>query len=122
MIHALVSVSPKPGCYLHNVTGSARSRRLYEVELNRVTVNVHLSQFYHCSSGALQPLSESCAFVQVALDRRSTLTELKVKIREVGNVGLRRTVAGSVFFFIFCCLGNGTPFIRTLLCQSRSDI
>ena len=48
-----------------------------------IVIDVHFSLFYAFIDGALHPDTDSCHFMELSIDRRKTLTELRTAIVEV---------------------------------------
>lgn len=55
----------------------------YEVELNKLNLHVHFSDWYTVSGGALQPRDYQTSCLPLTLDRRQNVTDLRIAVMEV---------------------------------------
>ncbi|CAG2230141.1 USP40 [Mytilus edulis] len=55
----------------------SRKRQEYEIEVNTITVQIHFSQSYEFYSGALHPRPDQCGWMELTIDRRKTIADLK---------------------------------------------
>ena len=58
-------------------------RHEYEMEVNKVTVQIHFGQSYDYHSGALHQVPDQCGWMELIIDRRKTIADLKTAIKEV---------------------------------------
>lgn len=58
-------------------------REEYEVELNKLNLHVHFSDWYTVSGGALQPRDYQTSCLPLTLDRRQNVTDLRIAVMEV---------------------------------------
>ena len=58
-------------------------RHDYEEAKNTIVIEVHFSLFYTFIDGALHPDADSCHFMELSIDRRKTVTEMRTAIVEV---------------------------------------
>ena len=58
-------------------------REEYETKINRLELLIHFSSCYEYRDGALHPKPDALQFMELILDRRKTLEELWVEIRDV---------------------------------------
>ncbi|VDI31974.1 ubiquitin carboxyl-terminal hydrolase 40, partial [Mytilus galloprovincialis] len=63
----------------------SRKRQEYEIEVNTITVQIHFSQSYEYYSGALHPRPDQCGWMELTIDRRKTIADLKIAITELGG-------------------------------------
>ncbi|XP_071158638.1 ubiquitin carboxyl-terminal hydrolase 40-like [Mytilus edulis] len=63
----------------------SRKRQEYEIEVNTITVQIHFSQSYEYYSGALHPRQDQCGWMELTIDRRKTIADLKIAITELGG-------------------------------------
>ena len=69
---------------MNNVHDSDLIFRLdYEEAANTIVIDVHFSRNYVLTDGALHPVPDSCHFMELSIDRRKTLAELRIAITEV---------------------------------------
>ena len=59
------------------------NRETYELELNKVNLHVHFSDWFSVSQGALQPQNYQSSCLPLTLDRRQTLADLRFAVMEV---------------------------------------
>ncbi|XP_052095912.1 ubiquitin carboxyl-terminal hydrolase 40-like isoform X2 [Mytilus californianus] len=63
----------------------SRKRQEYEIEVNTITVQIHFSQSYQYYSGALHPRPDQCGWMELTVDRRKTIADLKIAVTELGG-------------------------------------
>ncbi|CAG2202906.1 USP40 [Mytilus edulis] len=67
-------------------TAEPRNKRQeYEIEVNTITVQIHFSQSYEYYSGALHPRPDQCGWMELTIDRRKTIADLKIAVTEVNG-------------------------------------
>lgn len=57
----------------------------YEEAANTIVIDVHFSRNYVLTDGALHPVPDSCHFMELSIDRRKTLAELRTAVMELGG-------------------------------------
>ncbi|CAC5397446.1 USP40 [Mytilus coruscus] len=62
-----------------------QKRQEYEIEVNTITVQIHFSQSYQYYSGALHPRPDQCGWMELTIDRRKTIADLKIAVTELGG-------------------------------------
>ncbi|XP_022306322.2 ubiquitin carboxyl-terminal hydrolase 40-like [Crassostrea virginica] len=62
-----------------------KQREAYELELNKVNLHVHFSDWFYVSQGALQPRDYQSSCLPLTLDRRQTLADLRFAVMELGG-------------------------------------
>ncbi|KAI0222462.1 Ubiquitin carboxyl-terminal hydrolase 40 [Lamellibrachia satsuma] len=67
-----------------NITLS-QQRLDYEEAANTIVIEVHFSRNYTLTEGALHPVTDSCHFMELSIDRRKMLVELRAAIMELGG-------------------------------------
>ena len=55
----------------------------YELKINTIQLQLHFADFYTYHKGALHARDEGCSFLELSIDRRRSVAELKASIMEV---------------------------------------
>ncbi|KAL3831809.1 hypothetical protein ACJMK2_023512 [Sinanodonta woodiana] len=61
-----------------------RKRQEYETKVNNLTLQIHFGCNYEFRNGALQPLPDSCTWMELSIDRRK---EMSVLLQEIADLG-----------------------------------
>lgn len=62
-----------------------RKRHEFEMEVNKVTVQIHFGHNYDYHSGALHQVPDKFGWMELIIDRRKTIADLKTAIKELGG-------------------------------------
>ncbi|KAK3588315.1 hypothetical protein CHS0354_004734 [Potamilus streckersoni] len=62
-----------------------RKRQEYETKVNSLTLQIHFGCNYELRHGALQPLPDSCTWMELSIDRRKEMSVLLQKITDLGG-------------------------------------
>ncbi|XP_071102445.1 ubiquitin carboxyl-terminal hydrolase 40-like isoform X2 [Haliotis cracherodii] len=63
----------------------AKDRQEYDMKVNTITVQLHFEPHYHYKEGALKLSHPSGKFSELTIDRRKSVADLLVSVREVGG-------------------------------------
>ena len=55
----------------------------YEMKMNTIQLQLHFEEFYTYSEGMLQPRDQACCFLELSIDRRKAIAELRQAVVEV---------------------------------------
>jgi hypothetical protein len=58
-------------------------RKQYDIEMNRLTLQIHFSKCYQYREGALKPLNNMLAWQELVIDQRQTTAQLYEAVMEV---------------------------------------
>ncbi|XP_060593395.1 ubiquitin carboxyl-terminal hydrolase 40-like, partial [Ruditapes philippinarum] len=59
-------------------------RKQYDIEMNRLTLQIHFSKCYQYREGALKPLNNMLAWQELVIDQRQTTAQLYEAVMELG--------------------------------------
>ncbi|KAK3105338.1 hypothetical protein FSP39_022933 [Pinctada imbricata] len=60
-------------------------REEYDMKMNELNLQIHFRQWYQYNNGALHPIDYQSSFLQLVIDRRKNIEDLKIAIMELGG-------------------------------------
>lgn len=83
MEHAVFGTALLPGTEVLAKGFVSVCRKQYDIEINRLTLQIHYSHCYQYREGALKPRSRMVPWNQLCIDQRNTTAKLYQAVIEV---------------------------------------